>query len=453
MSLHCSLAQITGLLVCPSVVNDQLMITGAAIDSRQIQPGNLFIALAGEQVDGHDYLAQARAAGASAALVSSLQDDELPQLLVDDVVAAFGQVAHFWRAQCPAEVVAITGSNGKTTVKEMVASILRQCGSVVATHGNLNNELGVPLTLCRLDLETDYAVIEMGANHLGEIARLTAMATPQVALINNVSDAHLEGFGSLDSIAKAKGEIFSGLMPGGTGIINAEMAFVSQWQALLANHHAVSFSVDGSADVVADDLQLMAKGSQFSVKSADTVHHVKLPLLGKHNVANALAAISIANVLNIPTSAIEKGLAAVAAAPHRLQVRAGRNGAQLLDDSYNANPGSFGQALAVLQDLMGSHWVVLGDFGELGEETVSMHVKLGEMAKASGVSRLFTLGNDSTHAGAAFGRGASHFSDQAALQRHLDTELNEEVILLIKGSRFMALDTLADALALTEQGQ
>ncbi len=451
MNMACSLGQITRLLGTDSVADEALMITGAVIDSRQVQPGNLFIALAGEQVNGHDYLAQARAAGASVALVSRQQDDTLPQLLVEDVVTAFGQIAHFWRMQCDVELVAITGSNGKTTVKEMVASILRQCGKVIATQGNLNNELGVPLTLCRLARDTDYAVIEMGASHIGEIARLTAMASPHVALINNVSDAHLEGFGNLGAIATAKGEIFSGLMLDGMGIINADMDFVAQWEALLVDHASMSFSIDGPADLFAFDLQLTAKGSHFMVKIADAFHHIELPLLGKHNVANALAAISVANALQIPAAAIEKGLAAVQPAPHRLQVRAGLNGAQLLDDSYNANPGSFLQALAVLQDVVGTHWVVLGDFGELGEETVSLHVQLGEMAKAAGVSRLFTIGKESEHASTAFGTGGQHFSDHATLQQHLENTLDQEVTLLIKGSRFMGLDTLADMLALAAE--
>lgn len=447
MSMQLSLSQIAELLNLPSPAVDEV-VTGAVIDSRQIQMGNLFVALVGEHVDGHKYLAKAREAGASVALVSEKQADTLPQLVVNDVVAAFGKIAHFWRMQCSAKLVAITGSNGKTTVKEMTASILRQCGKVVATQGNLNNELGVPLTLCRLDLDTDYAVIEMGASHTGEIARLTAMARPEVALINNVSAAHLEGFGSVRAIAEAKGEIFSGLTSEGVGIINTDMDFVAYWDALLVNYKRVSFSVSKPADYMANDLQLGVTGSHFMVKVADSFHYIDLPLLGEHNVSNALAAISITTALNIPVSAIEKGLAEVKPAPHRLQARESVKGARLLDDSYNANPGSFTQALAVLQSLVGTHWVVLGDFGELGEETISLHTQLGDAAKAAGVSRLFTIGKDSEHASTAFGIGARHFKDREKLQQHLESELHAEVTLLIKGSRFMALDTLANTLAL-----
>ncbi len=451
MSMQLSLSQIANLLMLPNPMEKELLVTGAVIDSRQIQAGNLFVALAGERVNGHDYIAKAREAGASVALVSQQQPDALPQLVVDDVVAAFGKIAHFWRTQCSAKLIAITGSNGKTTVKEMVAAILRQCGNVVATQGNLNNELGVPLTLCRLATDTDYAVIEMGASHVGEIARLTAMAQPQVALINNVAAAHLEGFGSVEAIATAKGEIFSGLTLDGTGIFNADMAFVPQWEALLTDRHIQSFSVKGPADLTANDLQVGGAGSHFMVQINNAFHAIELPLLGQHNVSNALAAIAVATALDVPVSAIEKGLGTVNPAPHRLQARAGVNGAQLLDDSYNANPASFEQALAVLQDLVGMHWVALGDFGELGEETISLHTQLGEAAKAAGVSRLFTVGDDSQYASTAFGTGATHFTDQTALQQHLATVLHPEVTLLIKGSRFMALDRLADTLAITAQ--
>ena len=449
MSMHLPLLTIAKLLGCD--VSSDAVVTGAVIDSRQITTGTLFVALAGEQVDGHDYLAAARKAGASAALVSRAVDDALPQLLVPDVATAFAQIAMYWRGKCDTQVVAITGSNGKTSVKEMVASILRQCGTVVATQGNLNNELGVPLTLCRLSQDTDYAVIEMGANHAGEIARLVTMAMPQVALINNVASAHLEGFGSVEGVAVAKGEIFSGLSAEGVGIFNADMAFTSLWHSLLVGKQTLTFGLEHPADVHAEDVQIGTSGSHFMAKVEDEFHYLALPLVGRHNVANALAAVAVSTALAVPISAIETGLATVQGAPHRLQICQGLHGGVVIDDSYNANPGSFTQALAALQGFNAPHWLVLGDFGELGDDAEAIHATLGNEAKAAGISRLFTVGKDSEYASQAFGADATHVADKAALAAILKTELTTGITLLIKGSRFMALDTLAAMLTIGEK--
>ena len=398
-------------------------------------------------MDGHDYLAEARSAGASAALVSQLQDDDLPQLLVKDVVSAFGQIAAHWRQQCAVKVVAITGSNGKTTVKEMLASILGQNGKVLATQGNLNNELGVPLTLARLDKNDDYAVIEMGASQMGDIASLVAIAQPDIALINNVAPAHLEGFGDVDGVAKAKGEIFADLGPDGIGIINTDMPYVDNWKQVLADKKVISFALENDADITAQDIQLDTASSHFMVELGKQFHYINLPLTGLHNVANALAAISVSDALNIPASAMEKGLAAMKGVPHRLQLRAGLNQSQLVDDTYNANPASYKQALASLQTFSGEHWLVLGDFGELGSESKQLHQQMGEDAKQAGIKRLFAIGENSQFAAQSFGEGAVHFEDMKQLQQQLQQELTHEITCLIKGSRFMQLDKLADVLA------
>lgn len=445
MSTKFLLSQIAALLGCSAPVNDA-EITGAVIDSRKVFLGCLFVALDGEHVDGHDYIAAARKAGASAALVSKLQDDELPQIVVSDVTKAFGKIAKYWLKQCQAKVVAITGSNGKTTLKEMVASILRQCGSVVATQGNLNNDLGVPLTIMNITPDTDYAVIEMGASQRGDISRLVEIAPPQVSIINNVASAHLEGFGDLLGVAKAKAEIYLGLVGNGVGIINADMDFVAQWEQVLEGKKSTRFALDNSADITAQNLQLDATSSHFMVELNGEFSYINLPLPGKHNVANALAAIAVSDALEIPASAIVKGLASMRSVPHRLQLRAGLNDSKLIDDSYNANPGSYKQALATLASFSGKHWLVLGDFGELGADSEQLHQQMGSDAKQAGVERLLTIGTDSKKASQAYGKSAEHFNDIDVLKETLIRDLSSDVVCLIKGSRFMQLDQLADAL-------
>ena len=422
-------------------------VTGTAIDSRKIKKGDLFIALAGSQVDGHDFLAQAREAGAVAALVSRKQADPLPQLVVDDVVAAFGKLATFWRQQSQAKVIAVTGSNGKTTLKEMVSAMLAQQHHVIATQGNLNNELGVPLTLTRLKKDHQYAVIEMGANHHGEIKNLVAMAQPQVAIINNVAAAHLEGFGSLEGVASAKGEIYGGLTSDGVAIVNADMPYQSIWQPLIGTRKLLTFGLDKPADVMALDCQTTPAGSHFMVQLDGVNHFVSLPLPGRHNVANALAAMTVCHALGIEPAAMIKGLASIKAVPHRLQLRPTKQQALLIDDTYNANPGSFGQALQTLKSFPGQRWLVLGDFGELGPDSVAIHQQMGRDAKTAEVHRLLTVGQQSAEAAAQFGDDAEHFADRDSLQSYLQQNLQAGVTCLIKGSRFMQLDKLADALA------
>jgi len=450
VSLPLYLSEIAAVLGCDKPVVD-VVITGTAIDSRKVLLGSLFVAIEGEHVNGHDYIAAARQAGASAALVSVRQHDPLPQLVVGDVVQAFGVIAKFWRQQSDAKVVAVTGSNGKTTVKEMIAAILRQCGAVIATQGNLNNELGVPLTLTRLSASTDYAVIEMGANHRGEISRLVEMAQPQFSAINNVAAAHLEGFGDLMGVAKAKAEIFLGLADDGVGVFNADMDFVNEWKQVLANRKGISFALANDADITAKDLQLDTGSSHFMVELSGEFHYINVPLPGIHNVANALAAIAITHAMGIPAQAMVKGLVTMAAVPHRLQLRKGLNQSQLIDDSYNANPGSYKQALATLATFSGEHWLVLGDFGELGADSERLHTQMGIDARKAGVERLWTVGVQSENACETFGDGAQHFDDVEALEAMLKQTITKDVTCLIKGSRFMKLDKLADSLA--EEGK
>ncbi|THK43354.1 UDP-N-acetylmuramoyl-tripeptide--D-alanyl-D-alanine ligase [Methylophaga sp. SB9B] len=441
-----TLTEIAQLLSTELRGNDAMM-TGSKIDSRQIENGDLFVALSGVNSDGHEFIEQAYQAGACAALVNRYVPSELPQLVVEDVTRAYGQIARFWRQKSHAKVVAVTGSNGKTTLKEMIASILSQCGKVLATKGNLNNALGVPLTLTRLNDNYDFAVIEMGANHSGEIASLVAMAEPDIAVINNVGEAHLEGFGSLQGVAEAKGEIYAGLKADGVGIINADMPYGELWEHILGARQQIRFGLQQPADITALDLQLSITGSHFMVRLDGVCHFISLPLPGIHNVSNALAAIAICFALKIDPEAIVKGLAAIKSVPHRLQLRQAVNNALIIDDTYNANPGSFRQALQTLMQFPGEHWLVLGDFGELGPESASIHQQLGRDAKAAGIKKLLTVGQQSELAAIAFGENAQHFTDKTALEAELKQTLNSDVACLIKGSRFMKLDQLADVLA------
>ncbi|NQY51208.1 MAG: UDP-N-acetylmuramoyl-tripeptide--D-alanyl-D-alanine ligase [Piscirickettsiaceae bacterium] len=445
MSMYILLSEIVNILSCISPKSD-IIINGVVIDSRRVKVGNLFVALEGKYVNGHNYLAQARISGASAALVSELQDDDLLQILVDDVVTAFGLIAAYWRQQCDAKVIGITGSNGKTTVKDMVSSVLGRCGSVLSTHGNLNNEIGVPLTLSRLDKSDDFAIIEMGANHYGEIANLVEMVKPDIAIINNVSPAHLEGFGSIEGVAEAKSEIFSCLTKDGIGIININLPFMSMWKQLLDDKQSLLFGLDYAADITAQNIQLYATSSNFIVSLYGECYHINLHLSGIHNVANALAATAICYVLQIKPVSIITGLAAIKCVPHRFQIRAGPNRSQIVDDTYNADLESYKQALSVLKFFPGNHWLVLGDFSESGNGSRLLHQKIGIDAKYSGIEKLFVIGTNSRFAVDTFGEGATHYEDMNLLYHHLHQELTYEITCLIKGSRSMKLDKLVDML-------
>ena len=446
MTLSMTLNQIAGIV---GVAADfaEISVRGAVIDSRKIEAGNLFIALKGERVDGHDYLAKAREAGATAALVSELRDDVLPQILVSDVKRAFGLIAHAWLKQCRAKVVAITGSNGKTSLKEMIGAILKQVGPVTSTQGNYNNDLGVPLTVCRVDREDKFAVIEMGTNHPGEIAELVKIAVPDVAVINNIAPAHIEGFGSELGVAREKGQIYAGLAQTGVAVVNADMPYADIWAPLIAKRRVVRFGLESEADITADYVQLDPATGHFMVAIEGIQHHFSLPLPGLHNINNALAAIAVCRALSVPVDAMVRGLGSMKAVPHRLQLRQGVAESRLLDDTYNANPGSYLQALKTLAGFAGEHWLVLGDFGELGPDSDAIHKKMGDQAREYGITRLFTVGESSQMAAQQFGEQAEHFQDIDTLKHSLQDALHKDVTCLIKGSRFMQLDKLADQLA------
>jgi UDP-N-acetylmuramoyl-tripeptide--D-alanyl-D-alanine ligase len=423
--------------------------TGCSTDSRTVKEGELFIALRGENFDGHKFVDKAIDSGAAAAVLEQDPgDSSLPHVLVQDAKRAMGKLASAWRSKFSLPLIAVTGSNGKTTVKEMLASILSQNAQVLATSGNLNNDIGVPLTLFGLHGRHKYAVIEMGANHPGEIASLTAMARPDVALVTLCAPSHIAGFGSIDGVAQAKAEIFSGLEADGIAIINIDDKYASQWQLSAAQYKQLSFGMDSAADVCASNIQLdnVSGNGRFILTTADAEIEIALALLGLHNIKNALAAAACCIAIDIPLSQIRDGLALVHAVKGRMQIKSGIRQTRIIDDTYNANPTSLEAAIQSACASSERCWLVLGDMGELGDSAISAHVEAGELARASGIEKLYLVGELSTYAAEAFGRGAMHFVDKESLIRTLEQEVEEEVTVLVKGSRSLAMEKVVQAL-------
>ena len=422
-------------------------VAGVAIDSRRLQSGELFVALAGERVDGHDYLDAAAARGAVAALVMRRVDSALPQVLVDDTTLALGDLASAVRAQRSARVVGITGSNGKTTVKTLTAAILSRHGRTHFNTGNYNNEIGLPLTLLALPPEAEYAVLEMGAGKPGDIAYLAAIARPDIGLVNLIAPAHLERMGSVEGVAETKGALYQALPADGVAIINADDAFASFFSGLAGARRQLRFGLEQAADVRADILEARVDGSRFVLRTPQGDAEVALPLSGRHNVANALAAAAIAIALDVPLATIVAGLQQASAVTGRLVRTALPGGGTLLDDSYNANPGSMAAAIDTLALAGGERWLVLGDMAELGTDARALHAGIGARARERGIERLFAVGPLGAATVAAFGAGAQHFGDQPALIAALRAQLHAGVTCLVKGSRSAAMERVAAALA------
>lgn len=421
---------------------DNVSFHGCSTDTRTIKAQELFIALPGENFDGYDYISQAKDAAASAVITEKQHDVSISSILVTDPRRAMGELARHWRANFAIPLVAITGSNGKTTVKEMLTAILSCEASVLATQGNLNNDLGVPLTLFSLADEHQYAVIEMGANHKGEIAWLTGIAQPTVAVLTQCAPAHLEGFGSVEGVAHGKSEIFTGLVEQGVAVINGDDDFVDLWLEKSMHVRQLTFGLKDSNTVTATSIQLAADKSYFNILSPAGEITVSLNLPGRHNIMNALAATACAIALGIATPIIRQGLETVRPIKGRLQIRSGRQGCRIIDDTYNANPRSLESALAALSNFPGRHWLVLGDMGELGDKAQELHIHAGKISKQAGVERLYTLGELTKFSAQAFGEGAYHASDQQHLATLLSDQLTEDVTILIKGSRAMRLERL-----------
>ncbi|MBM7061614.1 UDP-N-acetylmuramoyl-tripeptide--D-alanyl-D-alanine ligase [Pseudomonas sp. UL073] len=423
-------------------------------DSRSIQPGQLFVALTGPRFDGHAYLQEVAAKGAVAALVERpITDAPLPQLQVRDTRLALGQLGALNRQAYQGPLAAVTGSSGKTSVKEMLASILRAGlqGEVLATRGNLNNDLGVPLTLLELGPKHVGAVIELGANHIGEIAYTVALTQPQVAIINNAGTAHVGEFGGPEKIVEAKGEILDGLASHGVAVLNLDDKAFATWQARAAGRRVLSFALQrGSADFHATDLARDARGCQaFTLHSPAGQARIQLNLLGAHNVANALAAAAAAHALHVPLVGIVEGLEAVQPVKGRAVAQLATNGVRVIDDSYNANPTSVCAAIDILAGFSGRTVLVLGDIGELGEWAEQGHRDVGDYAVGK-VSTLYAVGPLMKHAVQAFGAEGRHFPDQASLIDALRHERGDTTIL-IKGSRSAAMDKVVAALCGTTE--
>jgi UDP-N-acetylmuramoyl-tripeptide--D-alanyl-D-alanine ligase len=426
--------------------------TDVVSDSRVLKPRQLFVALKGEHFDGNDFLGAAEAAGAAGALVERRERRALPQIVVRDAQAALSGAARAWRAAFGGALIGVAGSNGKTTTKEMTAAILAQAGECLATRGNLNNHIGVPLTLLRLSAEHRFAVVEIGANHAGEVASLVDIAQPTVGLITNAGAEHLEGFKSLAGVARAEGEMVAGLRQDATAVLNADDEFAPLWRTM-TRARIVSFGVQHGADFSASSVtsSIGAGGfrTQFRLSSPGGSTAIELALGGTHNVANALAAAAAAASAGATLEQIASGLAGVRAVPGRLQFKQTASGAWLIDDSYNANPSSVRAAIEVLASLSGRRWLVLADMGELGGFAAAAHSDIGEFARAAGIERLYATGPLMERAVVSFGAGAQWFAEGGELLAALAAALapaGPDVRLLVKGSRFNRLERVVQSL-------
>ncbi len=437
------------------LIGEDVKVESVGIDSRQIAKGQLFVAIKGENFNGNNFASEAIAQGAAAALVSELSGNVRPLILVKNTRIALGELARYWRKKMHFPVVAITGSNGKTTVKEMVASILTVAkGSVLFTKGNLNNDIGVPLSLLNMRDKHAYAVIEMGMNHLGEIRYLTKIACPQVALVNNAGVAHIGELGSREAIAEAKGEIYEGLADDGIAIINANDRFADYWKSLNQTRKIITFGLDVDADVCAK-YETQNNHITMQLKTPEGTTQLNLGLQGKHNASNVLAASAVAVALGIPNSKIVQGLHQFHSVQGRLNLLAGYHDAIVIDDTYNANPDSMHVAIDVLASQSSNQKkaliFVMGDMGELGADAESMHVEIGEYAKQKGITSLFSFGELSQLASTAFGAHAQHFNSLEALVDAVKATMSVDACVLVKGSRFMRMERVVNAIIKNEK--
>lgn len=438
------------------LIGEDAVIASVSIDTRAIKPGQLYVAIKGDNFDGNEFVDQAEQAGAVAAIVHEGVSTPLPHISVHDTRLALAELAGAWRYRLSSNgnenlsVVGITGSNGKTTVKEMLAAILSVAGPVLFTQGNLNNDIGVPLTLLRLNEQHRYAVIEMGANHPGEIAYTSQYAQADVVILNNAGAAHIEGFGSLDGVAEAKGEIIRTLKPDGIAVLNRDDNYFDYWKELAGAKQTLSFGLNEQADIRAEairtEIHNKAFATTFKLITAHGSVDVSLKLAGRHNVVNALAATAASLALGLNLQQIRQGLESVLPVTGRLQPLVSRLGNIVIDDTYNANSASLKAGLDVLAACAGKPWLVLGAFGELGPDSPKIHEEIGELIKASGVVRLLAVGADSKNTVKSFGKGATYFEKQEDLIDVLKQELKGEETILIKGSRAQHMENVAATL-------
>jgi UDP-N-acetylmuramoyl-tripeptide--D-alanyl-D-alanine ligase len=419
-------------------------------DSRTIGAGELFVALAGPSFDGHEFVGAAAARGAAGAVVARALPVAIPQIVVDDTLRALQRAAEAWRRQFDIPVVAVAGSNGKTTTKELIASVLAGRGACHSTRGTLNNHIGVPLTLLGLDARHASAVIEIGANHPGEVADLVLLARPTVGIVTNAGAEHLEGFGSLDGVARAEGELFAGLEPGATAVINVDDPYASLWQEMCGAQRRIGFGLAPGAEFrVAGAIRATGPAGsvqEFELATPAGTVAVRLALAGRHNVVNALGAAAAAFAAGADLAAIAAGLGRMRPVRGRLEPKWARGGAVLIDDSYNANPSSLSAGLGVLAQVPGERWLVLGDMGELGAAAAAAHRDAAREARAAGVTRLYAIGALCRDTVAEFGAGGEWFADAGDLAARLAPELRAGVTVLVKGSRVNRLERVVEAL-------
>ncbi len=434
-------------------LGEDVEITAVGIDTRTIGAGALFVALRGERVDAHELVAQAQARGAAALLVQRAVESTLPQVLCADTEEALGELAAGMQKGRPAVVVAMTGSNGKTSVKALVEGILSRTGRTYVNPGNRNNEIGLPLAVLDAPEDAQFAIYEMGAGKPGDIAYLASIAPPQVALVNNIAPAHIERMGSLLGIAETKGAIYEALSDDGIAVINADDAFAPYFTGIVRNRQIFRFGIDNDADVRASRIVCDSSGSHFLLTTPAGTQDVLLPLPGRHNVMNALAAAALGLAAGASFDAILGGLANAEPVKGRQVAHRLRNGAVLIDDSYNANPGSVAAAIATLAQSGMESWLVLGDMMELGETSAQLHAGIGAQARGAGLGKLWTVGEFAREASRAFGDGARHFDRQDALIAALATELHTGVRCLVKGSRSSAMDKVVEALLAQDTGE
>ena len=448
------LSEAAGYMEGELLCDEETWMASVGSDSRNIAPQELFFALKGENFDGHIYAEQALKQGASAVVISDKNCIARPAILVKDTLLALGMLAKSWRNQFAIPLVAVTGSNGKTTVKEMLTAILKVASAkpdaVLATVGNLNNHIGMPMTLLKIRDYHAFAVIEMGMNHLGEIDYLTRIAQPTVAVINNAGTAHIGELGSRENIAKAKGEIFGGLSDDGTAIINADDDFADYWKSLNQNKKIITFGLKTASDITAVFVEKDGV-NQVNLTTPNGMVTFNLAMLGKHNISNALAASACAVALGVSNIDIASGLSNMQAVYGRLQRRAGFNGALVIDDTYNANPDSMKAAIDVLATYKNSIFV-MGDMAELGEDALEMHAEIGDYAKQKAIGQFYALGDLSAKASEQFGQNASHFNSLESLVSRLKTQMKQGVTVLVKGSRFMQMERVV-ALIIEESAE
>jgi len=441
-----NLASVARVLHTKVSGNDDVF-SGVCTDTRTLKPGELFLALSGPNFDGHEHLQEASDKGAVAAVVSKQIDDvAITQIKVADTRSALADLSRARREAFIGQVIGLTGSNGKTTVKELISAILKRKGKVLATKGNFNNDIGLPLTLLRLENDEAFAVIEMGANHHEEIRFLSSIAKPNVALITNAGAAHLEGFGSVEGVSKAKGEIFSGLNENGIAIINANDQYSEYWKKLASEYQQLTFGIDVNADISATDVEIDANHTDFILNTPKGSIEIRLSIGGRHNISNALAASAVAFTQGIDVQEIKRALELFSPVKGRLDFRKSLRAATIIDDTYNANFDSTLAAIDVLADQQGRKILILGDMLESGDLASQMHKDIGCIAKQKGIDELLAFGELSQAAAVAFETNGQYFSNKQQLIDYAEKQLHENVSILVKGSRGMRMEEIVNQL-------